>query len=307
MQFMTQYSPHQTVVNYNAGGKGDQLLLGVLYMAVGESLIVLSGAAIKHVTTELPIVQVMFFRSFFGLLFLAPLVFHIGLVRLKTQKLRLHFLRSLLGMFAMFGMFYSFYALKLTEAVLLKATSPIMLVFIAWLVLKERLRWQAWCAVFLAFTGVVVIVDPAEFNPTIGLGFLAGISSAIIAAFAKTTVRRLGQTEGSDIIVFYFLLFGSLLTLPLLFVFWQPITPVQWAWLALVAVLSTAGQVGITKAFSVAQAGQVAMFTYLSMPVAGALGWFLWEERITLPLLIGTVIIVCAGALSVLGGRKAKL
>lgn len=303
---MTQYSPHQTVVNYNAGGKRDQLLLGVLYMAVGETLIVFGGAAIKHVTSELPVVQVMFFRSFFGLLFLSPLVFHIGLARLKTQKLSLHFLRGLLGMLAMFGMFYSFHVLKLTEAVLLKATSPIMLTFIAWVVLKERLTWQAWCAVFLAFTGVVIIVNPAEFNPAIGLGFLAGISSAIIAAFAKTTVRRLGQTEGSDIIVFYFLLFGTLLTLPLLFVFWQPVTAEQWAWLGLVGVLSTAGQVGITKAFSVAQAGQVAMFTYLSLPVAGALGWFLWEERITLPLIIGTVIIVCAGSLSVLSSHKVK-
>lgn len=303
---MTQYSPHQTVVNYNAGGKRDQLLLGVLYMAVGETLIVFGGAAIKHVTSELPVVQVMFFRSFFGLLFLSPLVFHIGLARLKTQKLSLHFLRGLLGMLAMFGMFYSFHVLKLTEAVLLKATSPIMLTFIAWVVLKERLTWQACCAVFLAFTGVVIIVNPSEFNPAIGLGFLAGISSAIIAAFAKTTVRRLGQTEGSDIIVFYFLLFGSLLTLPLLFVFWQPVTSEQWAWLGLVGVLSTAGQVGITKAFSVAQAGQVAMFTYLSLPVAGALGWFLWEERITLPLIIGTVIIVCAGSLSVLSSHKVK-
>lgn len=303
---MTQYSPHQTVVNYNAGGKRDQLLLGVLYMAVGETLIVFGGAAIKHVTSELPVVQVMFFRSFFGLLFLSPLVFHIGLARLKTQKISLHFLRGLLGMLAMFGMFYSFHVLKLTEAVLLKATSPIMLTFIAWVVLKERLTWQAWCAVFLAFTGVVIIVNPSEFNPAIGLGFLAGISSAIIAAFAKTTVRRLGQTEGSDIIVFYFLLFGSLLTLPLLFVFWQPVTSEQWAWLGLVGVLSTAGQVGITKAFSVAQAGQVAMFTYLSLPVAGALGWFLWEERITLPLIIGTVIIVCAGSLSVLSSHKVK-
>lgn len=303
---MTQYSPHQTVVNYNAGGKRDQLLLGVLYMAVGETLIVFGGAAIKHVTSELPVVQVMFFRSFFGLLFLSPLVFHIGLARLKTQKLSLHFLRGLLGMLAMFGMFYSFHVLKLTEAVLLKATSPIMLTFIAWVVLKERLTWQACCAVFLAFTGVVIIVNPSEFNPEIGLGFLAGISSAIIAAFAKTTVRRLGQTEGSDIIVFYFLLFGTLLTLPLLFVFWQPVTAEQWAWLGLVGVLSTAGQVGITKAFSVAQAGQVAMFTYLSLPVAGALGWFLWEERITLPLIIGTVIIVCAGSLSVLSSHKVK-
>jgi len=156
----------------------------------------------------------------------------------------------------------------------------------------------------MAFIGVVIIVNPAEFDPVVGLGFLAGAFSAFMGALAKTMVRRLGQTENSDVIVFYFMVTGSVLSLPTLAFYWQTPSWSQWGWLALLAFLSTAGQVGITKAYSVAKAAQVSMFTYLSMPVAGLLGWVLWDEGITTPLIIGTLVIISAGVLSVLGGRK---
>jgi len=272
-------------------------------MAVGETLIVMGGAAIKQVTDGLPITQVMFFRNFFGLLLLLPLVLRFGFARLKTEKLSTHFQRAAFGVLAMFCMFYSFYILKLTEAVLLKATSPILLSLIAWLLLRERLNSTAWCAIFLAFFGVVIIVNPAEFDPVLGLGFAAGLASALLAAFAKIMVRKLGQTEPSDIIVFYFMGFGTLFTLPLTILNWQSVSWHQWGLLLLIGLFTTAGQLGITKAYSLAKAGQVAMFTYLSMPVAGVMGWVFWQETITWPLIIGTLVIVTAGVLSVYSSR----
>lgn len=302
---LSQYSPHQTVVNYNAGGKQDQLMLGILFMAVGETLIVMGGAAIKQVTDGLPVVQVMFFRNFFGLLLLLPLVLRVGLVRLKTDKLAIHFQRAVYGVIAMFCMFYSFHTLKLTEAVLLKATSPILLSLIAWVLLRERVSKGGWCAIVLAFVGVVIIVNPSEFDPVLGLGFLAGLTSALVAAFAKIMVRKLGQTEPSDVIVFYFMAFGTLFTLPLAVLNWQAIDLHQWGLLLLVALFSTAGQLGITKAYSLAQAGQVSMFTYLSMPAAGLLGWVFWKETITFPLVAGTAVIIAAGVLSVYSSRAS--
>lgn len=301
---MSRFSPHQSVVNYNAGGKQDRLLLGILLMALGETLIVIAGAAIKHVTHELSIVEVVFFRSFFGLLVLLPLVFRLGVHRLKTQRLGIHVLRGLFGLTAMFCMFYSFYSLKLTEAILLKATSPIMLSVVAWLVLRERISTAAICAIILAFFGVVIIVNPSEFDPVVGLGFLAGMFSAFMGAMAKTMVRRLGQTENSNVIVFYFMLIASGLSLPALLFYWQTPTLEQWGWLFVLAFLSTIGQVWITKAFTVAKAAQVAMFTYLSMPVAGLLGWVFWDESITTPLVIGTLVIIAAGVLSVGASRR---
>lgn len=298
------------MTNYNAGGKQDQLLLGIFFMVLGETLIVLSGAIVKHLADEVPVSQIVFFRNFFGFVMLLPIVLRIGvlrtgLVRLKTEKLPIHFQRAAFGVCAMSCLFYSFQTLKLTEAVLLKATSPIMLTFIAWIVLRERLSWVGWSAVFLAFTGVIIIVNPVRFEPIIGLGFLAGVSSALLAALAKMTVRRLGRTEPSDVIVFYFMFFGSLLALPIAIWNWQWVSLIEWGWLALIAIVSTLGQLGVTKAFSVVKTGKVAIFTYLSLPIAGLLGWFLWQEEMTAPLILGTTVIIVAGFLSALNTSKS--
>lgn len=303
---MSRYSPHQNVVNYNAHGRQDRLFLGVLLMAVGETFLVGMGATVKHLSEELPLMQIVFFRNLFAIVFLIPLVLRVGVSHLKTQHLAIHFQRGLFGVLAMLCMFYAFANLRLTEAVLLKATAPVMLSFMAWLVLRERLPALGWCAIGLAFTGVLVIMQPGEIDFTLSLGFYAGIAAALLAALAKVMVRRLGRTEPSEVIVFYFAAFASLCTLPFLTLVWQPATFVQWSFMGLIALLATLGQLCITKAYSLARAGRVAMFSYLSLPIAGLLGWFLWSEVIDMTLVAGTLVIVCAGAMSVYAGRKPR-
>lgn len=302
---MSQYSPHQSVINYNAHGKQDRLLLGVLLMAIGETFLVMMGATIKHVTAELPLTQVIFFRNFFALAFVLPLVTKLGLHQLKSSNMSIHFQRGLYGVTSMLCLYYSFSTLKLTEAVLLKSTSPIFLSLIAWFILRERLPLISWLAIFLAFFGVVVIVNPSAMSTTIQLGFLLGFTSALLAALAKIMVRRLGRTESSEVIVFYFGLFGAVLSLPFAVWFWQPVQLYQWGFLVLIALLATMGQLCVTKAYTVAKAGKVAMFSYLSMPIAGGMGWLLWNESITTPLVLGSLVIIVAGVMSVYASRNS--
>ena len=303
---MNQYSPHQNVINYNAGGKQDRLLLGVILMVIGESLLVTMGAVIKHISDSLPITEIMFFRNLLALIFIIPLVMRVGVGQLRTSNLGIHIQRGIFGVSAMFCMFYSFSTVKLSEAVLLKATSPIMLSLIAWLVLREKLPGMTWFAIVLAFLGVVVIADPSELDLTIQLGFIAGLASALLAALAKTMVRKLGRTETPEVIIFYFAICGSVFTLPFAVWQWQSISFTNWCFLMFIAVLATFGQLFITKAYTVAKAGKVSIFTYLSMPIAGFLGWIIWNEKFDLPLLIGSVIVICAGLLSFYASHRSE-
>jgi len=110
-------------------------------------------------------------------------------------------------------------------------------------------------------------------------------------------VRKLGRTEASEVIVFYFAVFGTVLTLPLAIIFWQSVSLVNWGFFLMIAVLASFGQLFITKAYTVAKAGMVSVFSYLSMPIAGALGWLVWQESYDLPLLLGTTVVICAGAM----------
>lgn len=295
---MNQYSPHQNVINYNAGGRQDRLLLGVLMIVFGEGILVMMGAVIKHIGPQMPLMQIMFFRNLLALLFILPMVYRVGIQHLKTENQSIHLQRGIFGVAAMFCMFYSFSNIKLSEAILLKSTSPIMLSLMAWLVLREKMPSLAWVAIFLAFFGVAITADLRTLNVEFQLGFVAGIAAAMLAALAKVMVRRLGRTEPGEVIIFYFAVCGTLFTLPFVILQWQPISVEQWGFLLLIALLASFGQLFITKAYTVAKAGSVAIFTYLAMPIAAGLGWLIWDEQVDLPLIFGSAIVIAAGVLS---------
>ena len=303
---MNQYSPHQSVINYNAGGRRDRLLLGVLLVVLGECLLVIMGAVIKHIGSQMPLSQIMFFRNLLALIFIFPMVWRVGLTHLQTSNSGTHFLRGALGVSAMFCMFYSFSNIKLSEAILLKATSPVMLSLMAWLVLREKLPPLAWLAIFLAFFGVAIIANLGEIDLKLQLGYLAGISAALLAALAKIMVRKLGRTEPSEVIIFYFAICGSVFTLPFALWQWQAVSLAQWGFLILIALLASFGQLFITKAYTVARAGSVSIFSYLAMPFAAGLGWLVWDETIDIPLIIGSLVIICAGAISFYASHRSE-
>jgi len=253
---------------------------------------------VRHAAAEIPLIQILFFRNFFALFFIGFLVSRIGFLALKSDRHRLHLARALVGLTAMYLMVYSFSHLKLTEATLLKATAPIMIPLIAWFLLKEHLAKLTWIAIFLAFTGVFVVIAPSGLNLSANIGFFAGLGSAILASLAKVIIRKLGTTEPSEVIVFYFALYGTVITAPLCYLFWEEMNSVIWGLVFLCALAASAGQMLVTKAYTVAKAGRIGMFSYVSMPIAGILGWFIWSESLSLSLLIGSAMIIIAGYLN---------
>ena len=110
--------------------------------------------------------MVVFFRSFFGLLALTPLLLWTGPKSLRTQYLRQHVTRALAGLAAMYCFFYAIGHLPLGEAMLLNYSSPLFIPFIARLWLGEPLpKGFAW-AIGTGFVGIALILKP-------GSGFFA--------------------------------------------------------------------------------------------------------------------------------------
>lgn len=295
---MNPHASSKTPTNFNAGGAEDKLLLGIALIASGEMCFVIMGAIIRQASADIPLVQIMFFRNFFALFFVGYFVYKLGFHTLKTRRHKTHLLRAVVGLSAMFFMVYSFSQLKLTEATLLKSVSPVLIPFMAWIILREKLGWLTWAAIALAFVGVIIIIKPQGVNLSANLGVAAGLLAACLAGVAKIVVRKLGTTEPSAVIVFYFALYGSVLTAPLCFLVWTPMNTTLWLLLALCAFMASGGQLCVTRAYTVAKAGKISMFSYLSMPIAGALGWLIWSESIGLSLILGSLFIVCAGYLN---------
>lgn len=274
---------------------------GPLLIVLSELFLVLSGMLIKQLSEQLPTTQIMFFRNFFALLLLAPWLMAAGAAVFKTQYIHWHFLRAVLGVSAMACLYFAWGNLPLAQSALLKQTSPFFIPLIAFFCLKEQLHKQVLAAIFIGFVGVYFILNPQQ--GVINLVVLIALLGALIGSFAKVTIRKLGQSENSKLIVFYFSLFATLISLLPALYYWQQVSVMQLLWLLALAVTSTIAQLLLSKAYRLSKAGVLAPFTYSSVFYAAIFGWFFWAEQISAATVLGILLICSAGILAMRGSR----
>ncbi len=279
-------------------------VLGAALIVASELLFASMGATVKAVSNDLPTEVVVFMRGLFGVLILLPLILRrLNKEMLATNVFHLHLLRALLGVAAMYCFFYALANMQLADGMLLKMTAPLFMPVIAAMWLFEKLRAKIWWAVGLGFVGVGLVLQPeGEFNWVA----LVGLAGGMFAAGAKVTVRRLGQSEPTIRIVFYFSLMVMLIaSIPLAWA-WQTPTVPEWGLLFLMGLFGTLGQLLLTRGYSVAAASQVAPFTYFSVVFAALYGYLFWQETLTVSFIIGAMLIVIAGVVALRGSSKSN-
>ena len=247
---------------------------------------------------ELPVMQKVFFRNLVS----AGVVF--VLLCFSKEKFRIHskecllwlFLRSFVGFL---GVILNFYAIdtigSISDASILNKLSPFFAILFSVFLLKEKPKAYELAFVALAFLGALFVVKPT-FTAS-SLPALAGVLSGASAGFAYSCVRVLGaKGERGLMTVFFFSAFSTLLALPFFIVFYEPMTPFQWASLLLAGVAATGGQFFITAAYRFAPAKEIAVFDYSQVLFAALLGFFFLHELPDAWSLAGYFIIIGAAA-----------
>ena len=130
------------------------------YIIAAGLLFASMGACIKLVADNASNEWIVFFRNFFGLVLLIPIISRYGLENLKTDVIHWHIARSLAGLGAMYCFFYSIAHIPLAESVLLSYTTPLFAPIIATFLLGELLTLRLMAAMFVGFSGVYFIVNP---------------------------------------------------------------------------------------------------------------------------------------------------
>lgn len=275
---------------------------GPSLIVLSELFLVISGMIIKHLSEQVPTGQIMLFRNAFALLLLTPWIVSAGLGAVKTKYVGLHFLRAALGVSAMSCLYYAWGHLPLAQSALLKQTSPFFIPLIAFFWLHERVEKIVLLAILIGFLGVYFILNPQQ--GVVNYVVLIALLGAVIGSFAKVTVRKMGKTEPSKVIVFYFSLFGTLFSLLPAVYNWQPLVINALLWMFGLAITSTIAQLLLSKAYRMSKAGLLAPFTYSSVFYAAILGWFFWMESISFMTVIGMILICGAGLLTFKSARN---
>src|SRR4051812_11632113 len=120
------------------------------------------SAGLKVVSADYPTGELVFFRSAFALVpLLVWLAWQGDLINaVRTDNLRGHLLRGIIGSCGMFSGFVALSYLPLHDAIAIGYASPLIVVVLAALILKETVRAYRWSAVMLGFVGVLIMLMP---------------------------------------------------------------------------------------------------------------------------------------------------
>jgi len=268
-------------------------------MAVAAVLLfTVMGAVIKWLSPRYPVVQILFARNAFALIPLLPLILRAGPAAWRTRRPGIHAVRCLLGLASMAASFVALDHLPLANHVAIGFAAPLFVTALAVPLLGETVRWRRWTATVVGFAGVLLMVRPdgaAMLDDAVFVGSLWGLGATFAYAVVIIIVRRMTATEGSTTIVLYFTLTGAAVSGAVLPFHFVPPTASDALLFVLVGVIGGIAQVLITSAYRFAPASVVAPLDYTGMVWATVLGFLVWGDVPTPPVLAGAAVVIGSG------------
>jgi drug/metabolite transporter (DMT)-like permease len=272
----------------------ENIPLGIFYMLVATVAFAVLHALSKWLVANYPVGQVMFSRSFVGLIvcsaFLLPMhgfsVFH-------TRKAKAHMLRGLSQSVSQTFSVLAFALMPLAGAIAINFSAPLWAALVAIVWLNERAGIARWIALIVGFVGVAIVANPGLDSLTLGAIF--ALLNAIMLGTVTAAVRGMSGTESTSTLLIWQLTtvtaFHSLL---LVFGFQWP-TPGDFLLFVLCGLANLTGQIFWTKALVCAPTTAVSPFFYFMLVWAMAIAYAVWGEVPTLQLVVGATIVVAAG------------
>ncbi|WP_434705371.1 DMT family transporter [Pseudomonas sp. Z1-12] len=252
---------------------------------------------------------IVFGRAVFAVLALA--VFARFASRSRWQKLRAQDSRRLLlGGLLLAGHWVSFFiAVKVAGvaiATLGFASFPAFTVLLEGLIFRERIRANEIWLVVLVSLGLVLVTPSFDLASGATTGLLWAVASGLLFSLLSLT-NRAGSAHVppvqaalcQNVVV-------GLCLLPVAAPQLSDVRPIDWLWIGLLGVFCTGLAHSLFVASLAVIKARTAAVVFAMEPVYGiAMAWWLFDERPTLRMLLGGVVIITAIVISSqLGGSK---
>jgi drug/metabolite transporter (DMT)-like permease len=273
-----------------------KLSRGVSYMVASALGFSVMSVLVKVATERLPTAEIVLARAVVTLVVSYAMVVRAGLHPWGTNKRGLVF-RGLLGFGGLTFYYLAIAHLPLADATTIQNTTPLLTAVLAWWILREAIGWSTAFALACGIGGVLLIVHPsgAGLDP---LGVGVALAAATTSAFAYVTVRQLARTEHALVIVFYFPLIATPLSVPWAVATWVTPQPIDWLLLIAIGLATQVGQVFLTMGLAIEKAGKATSVGYLQVAFAMIWQWAVFDAPPTAWSIGGAALIV-AGTIAV--------
>jgi drug/metabolite transporter (DMT)-like permease len=247
---------------------------------------------VRGLAPNIHVFEIVFFRSLFGALFMAPWVMRRGVGVLRTPRSGLLILRGAGAFVAGSCLFYAATLLPLGEFMAITFTRPILASIGAILFLGEIARGRRWTAIFVGFAGALIVIRPGFQVINIGMIF---VLAAVMVQVANTLIIKFAtRTVEPDVIaVYHAIVIAPIALIPTLFVWTMPGWE-QFLLLAAAGMLTLMVQRSMTRAFVAADATVVLAFGFIRLPVAALAGFVFFSEVPILWVWVGGALIIAA-------------
>jgi S-adenosylmethionine uptake transporter len=253
-------------------------------------------ATMKHLVLVIGILAVSVWRSAANLLISSALYLPRRLPWPIRRTLAIHVSKGVIVTVMAALFFWGIGRVPLAQALALTFIAPLLALLLAAVFLGEEVGKRTMVGSLGAFVGVVVIVygqTTSGAAAEVLLGSAAIIGSALCYA-VNIVMMRWQALAAKPLEINFFQSLTVMVTWLLAMAFaGVPQWPAgQWHWIALAALLSTAGTLLFAWAYARGPASYLSVTEYSGFVWAAALGWLVFGERVSLYTLVGALLIV---------------
>lgn len=256
----------------------------------------------RTVQAELNTFELMFWRSVLGLIIVVVLIRWLtgDLAAIRTRHWGQHATRNLFHFFGQNLWFYGITVIPLSQLVALEFTSPIWVMLLAPLFLREVLTRRKLMVALIGFVGVLVVAQPGV--QPLNSGHLAGILAAVGFAVNLIFTSKIMRHDAVLCVLFWMTASQTVMAL-----FLALATGFTWPsmalapWLGVIAITGLTAHYALTSALGLAPAMLVAPMEFARLPVFALVGAVVYGEVLDPMVFLGAAFIVSANFWNIRG------
>lgn len=283
------------------------LLAPFLAALAGVAMLSLMDAFMKNASLAIGAYSAALLRAAIAFVIAAPL----WLARRKAwpdaATLKLHLLRGVCSAFMGLTFFYALTKLPIAETIAISFVAPLIALYLAAILLGEKVTRRAVIASLISFAGTLVIVGArlgqGRMDEDVALGFAAILVSTVLYALNFIIIRQQSQRAGPlEVAAFHGGVSALVLAIAAPWLFIAPPASIQPDLLA-AGALTVGGAMAIAWAYARAEAQALLPVEYSGFCWAALFGWLFFGEGVNASTLAGVMLIVFGTYVAATRGR----
>ena len=265
---------------------------GVMLYLAGVGLFAINDALGKWLVADYGVGQLMMLRSIGAGVVLAPMILSLRVNVFDRRQAPLQIARVLCAAIDTFTFYYATRFMPLADVMTFYMATPLIVTALSAPLLGEKVERFRWIAVLIGFVGVLIALRPSP--QMFSWAAPLALFGATTFALSQTITRELRDIHWMPL-VFWQFVGGGLIGAATTPFAWTAPTAFDLGLMFLVGLVSMTCFIFIVRALALARAAVLAPLQYSAILWAAILGWLVWRDAPTLPIIVGNAIIIGSG------------